>query len=86
MANKTKRPFRTGQLIRLKKYHRSSSIIRGSLDRIRMILEIRDVKVSYYGIANHYRKYTFLNPDGTTGWEKWNVYEEEMYEVVSDEV
>lgn len=78
--------FRTGQLVRLKEDHQSGGFIRGSLDRIRLILKIRDVKQTYGGIVNHYRKYTFLNPEGTTGWEKWDAYEEEMYEVVSDEV
>lgn len=80
MANKSPRPFRTGQLIQIKEGWRSI------FSPIKLILKIRNVKQTYMGIVHHYRKYTFLNPDGTTCWEKWDRFEEEMYEVVSAEV
>jgi len=50
---------------------------------IKLILKIRNVKQTCGGIVSHYRKYYFLNPDGTTVWEKWDRFEESLYEVVS---
>ena len=79
MANKPKRPFRTGQLIRRSEHYQGLGA-----PIVRLILRIRDVKIIYSGTVNHYRKYTFLNPNGTTGWEKWDVWTEQLYEVVQE--
>lgn len=75
MSNKSPSPFRTGQLIRFKDDWFEDG-------PIRLILKIRNTKQTYMGIVQHYRKYTFLNPNGTVGWEKWDLFAEEMYEVV----